>query len=236
MNPATTPVPPEDVQGDGRWMSIHNRFVEETTLWEPEVLFIGDSLIRNLTYSDMWKEVFVPMHPLNFGIGGDQTQHVLWRVLNGELEHIKPKVVVLLVGTNNIGHSPEQIVEGIREVVKVIQSKQPQAYLVLIALLPRGQKPNPLRERNDKVNLLLKEQMTGLDRLQILDLNKGIVHAEGTIDAHDMDDYLHLTPQGYRKTFEPLHELLTQLLSEGEVEELEDDLSSGSACAPLKIE
>jgi platelet-activating factor acetylhydrolase IB subunit beta/gamma len=66
--------------------------VDETKLWEPEVLFIGDSLIRNLAYTEMWKNVFVPMHPLNFGIGGDQTQHVLWRVLNGELEHIKPKV------------------------------------------------------------------------------------------------------------------------------------------------
>ncbi|XP_065337876.1 platelet-activating factor acetylhydrolase IB subunit alpha2 [Cloeon dipterum] len=235
MNPATTPVPPEDVQGDNRWMNIHERFLEETLL-EPEVLFIGDSLIRNLAHTDMWRQHFVPMHSLNFGIGGDQTQHVLWRVLNGELEHMKPKVVVLLVGTNNVGHLPEMIVEGIREVIKVIQSKQPQAYLVLISLLPRGQKPNPLRERNAKVNELLKEQLVGLEKVQVLDVNEGIVQADGKIDAHDMDDYLHLTPEGYRKFFEPLMELLTQLLTEGEEEELEDCESSGSACSPLKTE
>lgn len=74
----------------------HKRFVNETKLWEPDVLFMGDSIIRNLAYSEMWKNVFVPMHPLNFGIGGDQTQHVLWRSLNGELEHIKPKVCTRL--------------------------------------------------------------------------------------------------------------------------------------------
>ena len=65
----------------------------ETKEREPEVLFVGDSLIAHLLYTDLWETVFEPLHPLNFGIGGDQTQHVLWRLENGELDNIKPKVI-----------------------------------------------------------------------------------------------------------------------------------------------
>jgi platelet-activating factor acetylhydrolase IB subunit beta/gamma len=71
----------------------HQRFVMETKEREPEVLFVGDSLIAHLLYTDLWETVFEPLHPLNFGIGGDQTQHVLWRLENGELDNIKPKVI-----------------------------------------------------------------------------------------------------------------------------------------------
>lgn len=93
----------------------HQRFVLETKEREPEILFVGDSLISHLIYTDMWETMFAPLHPvrlslllainhrptlitlsclfqLNFGIGGDQTQHVLWRLANGELDNIKPKV------------------------------------------------------------------------------------------------------------------------------------------------
>ncbi|WAR05809.1 PA1B2-like protein [Mya arenaria] len=90
MNPAADAQPMQDVQGDGRWMSQHKRFLTDTKR-EPEVLFIGDSLIQNLARTQLWKRMFEPLHCLNFGIGGDQTQHVLWRVQNGELENLEPK-------------------------------------------------------------------------------------------------------------------------------------------------
>ena len=70
----------------------HTRFVRETREMEPDVVFLGDSIIANLQSTDLWEKWFTPMHSLNFGIGGDQTQHVLWRVHNGELDCIQPKV------------------------------------------------------------------------------------------------------------------------------------------------
>lgn len=73
----------------------HNRFLLESKEKEPEVLFIGDSIIQNMVHSDMWNKNFIPLHSLNFGIGGDQTQHVLWRIVNGELDHVSPKVCQL---------------------------------------------------------------------------------------------------------------------------------------------
>ncbi|XP_066991158.1 platelet-activating factor acetylhydrolase IB subunit alpha1 [Anabrus simplex] len=219
MNPAAVPTPVDDVQGDGRWLSMHKRFLLEAKEKEPEVVFIGDSIIQQLANSEIWNRWFVPLHALNFGVGTDQTQNVLWRVMNGELEHVDPKVVVLLVGTNNHGFTAEQIVEGIMEIVRAIREKQPQAYIVLPTLLPRGQHPNPLRERNSKVNKLLISELMAMPRCETVVIDKGMVQADGSISHHDMYDYLHLTNAGYRKAFEPVYELLLQLLSEGQKEE-----------------
>ncbi len=72
------------------------------------------------------------MHSLNFGVGGDRTEHLLWRLENGELEGVSPRVVVLLVGTNNHGDSARDIAEGIGAICALIREKQPQAYLVVL--------------------------------------------------------------------------------------------------------
>jgi platelet-activating factor acetylhydrolase IB subunit beta/gamma len=86
-NPAATPAIVEDIQGDDRWMSMHNRFMAEAREQEPEVVLIGDTHIQRLAHNEIWDKMFVPLHCLNFGIGSDQTQNVLWRVQNGELEN-----------------------------------------------------------------------------------------------------------------------------------------------------
>ncbi|XP_066575421.1 platelet-activating factor acetylhydrolase IB subunit gamma isoform X3 [Amia ocellicauda] len=91
LNPAAIPTVPANTQGDDRWMSLHNRFVSDSKDKEPEVLFVGDSLIQLMHQFEVWRELFSPLHALNFGIGGDATQHVLWRLSNGELDHINPR-------------------------------------------------------------------------------------------------------------------------------------------------
>lgn len=219
MNVAAVPSIRVDEDGDNRWMTIHQRFVEETKEREPEVLFVGDSLIAHLIYTEVWKTLFAPLHPLNFGISGDQTQNVLWRLSNGELDNIKPKVVVLLVGTNNHGHTPEMIASGIMAIVDLLREKQPQAHVVVMSLLPRGRYVNPLRERNSRVNEFLEQKMSQLPspgRVQLVKSDSGFVQADGSISHLDLYDYLHLSPQGQRKVFEPVHDLLVQLLAESQ--------------------
>ncbi|XP_027298414.1 platelet-activating factor acetylhydrolase IB subunit beta isoform X2 [Cricetulus griseus] len=92
-NPAAIPHAAEDIQGDDRWMSQHNCFVLDCKDKEPDVLFVGDSMVQLMQQYEIWRELFSPLHALNFGIGGDTTRHVLWRLKNGELENIKPKVM-----------------------------------------------------------------------------------------------------------------------------------------------
>ncbi|KAL1110419.1 hypothetical protein AAG570_007950, partial [Ranatra chinensis] len=196
----------------------HHHHLAQTKEREPDVVLIGDSLIHHLQLRPIWNELFEPLHCLNFGISGDCTQHVLWRIQNGELDNIEPKVVVLLVGTNNYGSSPEEIADGIREIVIAIRQHLPNAYIVVIELLPRGQYPNPLRDRNKSVNNLLKHKLAGLEKVETVSAEKGLIQADGTISHHDMPDFLHLSDIGYRKAFEPLYDLLTQLLYEHEKE------------------
>lgn len=211
-NPAATPTPCSDTQGDGRWMSLHNRFVSDSKDKEPDVLFVGDSLVQLLHQFEVWRELFSPLHALNFGLGGDGTQHVLWRLSNGELDHISPKVVVLWVGTNNHGHTAEQICGGIMAIVQLIKNKLPNAHTLVLGLLPRGKLANPLREKNHHVNQLVQETLSSLLHASFLNVDPGFVHSDGSISHQDLYDYLHLTPQAYQVVCQPLHAHLKTLL------------------------
>ncbi|XP_055129262.1 platelet-activating factor acetylhydrolase IB subunit alpha2 isoform X3 [Symphalangus syndactylus] len=133
-NPAAIPHAAEDIQGDDRWMSQHNRFVLDCKDKEPDVLFVGDSMVQLMQQYEIWRELFSPLHALNFGIGGDTTRHVLWRLKNGELENIKPKVIVVWVGTNNHENTAEEVAGGIEAIVQLINTRQPQAKIIVLII------------------------------------------------------------------------------------------------------
>jgi len=218
-NPAAVPTIPDDIYGDGRWISMHKRLVSDAREKEPDVVFIGDSIIAYLGYIEMWDTHFAPMHAINFGIGSERVENVLWRVSNGEMDDMNPKAVVILVGTNNHGNTVEQITEGIEAIVDAIRVRQPETYIIVLTLLPRGDKPNPIRERNAAVNQALSKSLPLKFKTQLVNIDPGFVQRDGSISHHDMWDYLHLTKSGYIKAFEAVHELLQQLLCENEVSE-----------------
>uniref|UniRef100_A0A8C5KAN7 Platelet-activating factor acetylhydrolase IB subunit alpha2 n=1 Tax=Jaculus jaculus TaxID=51337 RepID=A0A8C5KAN7_JACJA len=184
-------------------MSQHNRFVLDCKDNEPDVLFVGDSVVQLMQQYEIWRELFFPLHALNFGIGGDTTRH-----------NIKPKVVVVWVGTNNHDNTVEEVAGGIEAIVQLTNTMQPQAKVIVLGLLPRDEKPNPLRQKNAKVNQLLKVSLPKLANVQLLDTDGGFVHSDGAISCHDMFDFLHLTGGGYAKICKLLHELIMQLLEE----------------------
>ncbi|XP_076438691.1 platelet-activating factor acetylhydrolase IB subunit alpha2-like [Babylonia areolata] len=213
-NPAANPQPVKDVQGDGRWMSQHNAFLMEGKEREPEVLFLGDSIFAHLGQTEIWKEMFEPLHCLNFSIGADQTQHLLWRILNGEMDNVEPKVIVLLIGTNNHDHSAEQVSEAIEKIVEVLTEKRPKAQLIVMGLLPRGEEPNPIRRKLAHINLKLEEKLCDLPNVTFLAVEPSLFYESGseTIGRQDMWDFVHLTKQGYQKMCEPLLEEIQSLL------------------------
>ncbi|KAM3909921.1 platelet-activating factor acetylhydrolase IB subunit alpha1 isoform 2-T2 [Leptodactylus fuscus] len=212
QNPAVVPTPVPDVHGDDRWMSLHNHFVASSKDKEPEVVFIGDSQVLMLHQLEIWRELFSPLHALNFGGLGEGTQHVLWRLENGELEHIRPKIIVLWVGTYNMGHTAEQIAGGIAAIVRCMEQRQPQAKVIVLGLLPRGKNPNPVRERNRRVNEILAETLPSTPNALLLDVDPGFVQSDGTISHQDMFDYLHLSRLGYSRVCAPLHQTLLRML------------------------
>ncbi|XP_030874311.1 platelet-activating factor acetylhydrolase IB subunit beta [Leptonychotes weddellii] len=133
-NPAAIPHAAEDIQGDDRWMSQvkGSAYVLFTKDERPVILTVGDSCLVPLQQREIWRELFSPLHALNFGIGGDTTRHVLWRLKNGELENIKPKVIVVWVGTNNHENTAEEVAGGIEAIVQLINTRQPQAKIIVL--------------------------------------------------------------------------------------------------------
>lgn len=212
---SASPTPVPDVQGDNRWMSLHERFVSEAKEREADVVFIGDSLIQQMKNFEVWKKLFEPLHSLNFGIGGDQTQHVLWRVQNGELDGFPPRIVVLLVGTNNHDHSASQVADGVVGIVNAVHQRQERAHVIVLEIPPRGKLPNRLRDKLTSVNQILAEKLNGMDRTTFLSVDWSSWLGDGGEISHlDMYDYLHFTQKGYEKLCEPLAEEIQNVLGE----------------------
>lgn len=161
------------------------------------------------------------MHCLNFGIDEDQTQHVLWRITNGELDfENKPKIAVLLVGTNNNDHSAEQVAEGIITIVSKMREKLPLSHIIVLAIPPRGRDINAVREKINKVNDLveqhLEKRINSDKKVHFLcssKVHEFISPQDGTISHTDMFDYLHFTDQGYSKYMEPVLDEIIEILS-----------------------
>ncbi|XP_030381569.1 platelet-activating factor acetylhydrolase IB subunit beta homolog isoform X2 [Scaptodrosophila lebanonensis] len=131
MNPCAVPTPVADVDGDKRWQSIHRRFISDCREKDPDVIFLGDCIFETLQDTETWNQYFAPLHCLNFSIRDDCTEHVLWRIENGALDNVNPKIVVLHVGTNNVNNSAAEVTEGVLACVKKIREKLPGAYILI---------------------------------------------------------------------------------------------------------
>jgi lysophospholipase L1-like esterase len=120
----------------------HKEFLKriEQSKGAGDVIFLGDSITHGWEGQKAWQQYFGPFHPVNLGIGGDQTGHVLWRITEGhELEHLNPKAAVIMIGTNNIGgHSAAQIAGGIKSIVEELKRQKPHIKILVLGVFPRG--------------------------------------------------------------------------------------------------
>jgi lysophospholipase L1-like esterase len=193
-NPAANPEP----VGAG-WMKRHQDFVEIAKKNENPVLFVGDSITDGWRGQKAWKSTFEPMKAANFGIGGDRTEHVLWRLLNGELDGYTPKLVVLMIGTNNTGNnSAEQIAGGITAIVKTIHDKSKDTKVLLLAVFPRGEKADTkVRDKITEINKTIAKLDDGGKTVKFMDIGSKFTQPDGSLTKEIMYDYLHLTGKGY---------------------------------------
>jgi lysophospholipase L1-like esterase len=205
---ATNPAP----RGDDPWMATHERFVDRAKSGPVDLLFLGDSITQGWNDNDVWKRHYGPRRAANFGIGGDRTQHVLWRLDHGEVDPIKPKVAVLMIGTNNAGsNTADEIADGIKVIVRRLREKLPETKILLLGVFPRGEKPNPSREKLAEVNA----KIAGLDDgryVTYLDIGKHFLNDDGTISKDVMPDFLHLSARGYRIWAEAMEPKLWSML------------------------
>ena len=190
------------------WMRRHAEKVAAAKAGGSQVVFIGDSILHNVQWHPnvvTWRTYFpkgMP-EPLNLGFAGDRTEHVLWRLENGELDGFEAKAVVLMIGTNNTGHfpfadePPADTILGIRSCLDVIRRKQPKARVVLCAILPRGEGlTDPLTRRIQTVNREISRFCNGRDVVWC-DATCELMTPDGRIPRRMMPDLLHPGAPGY---------------------------------------
>lgn len=182
------------------WNEMHAEDVAIAAQGNVDLLFVGDSITAGWDAA-LWEEHFAPHRAANFGIGGDHTGNLLWRLHNGSIGQLQPKVVVLLIGVNNFGHlseTPEQVFDGVVSVVNTLRGAFPNAQILLNGVFPFGQQANtPQRAQVTVLNQRLAT-LASTDKLTFKDYGPLFMQDDGTISPDIMGDFLHLTPAGYR--------------------------------------
>jgi lysophospholipase L1-like esterase len=200
----------------GFWQK-HESFLKRKASGPIGLLFLGDSITEGWGKArDIWNEHYAKDDVANFGISGDRTEHVLWRIESGELDRIAPKVVVLMIGTNNIGAPQEKILAGVTKVVAEIHENLPQSRLLLLAVFPRGADPadKGVASMRDKIKFV-NEGLAKLDdgdKTRYLDIGPKFLDPDGKLPKEIMPDALHPNVKGYQIWADAMQPLLDEMM------------------------
>jgi lysophospholipase L1-like esterase len=223
LPPQAPDAPAQKFGPDGKvnagFIASHERFVKIAQEGKAQLVFLGDSITAGWGgKKDIWEKAFGKYQPANFGIGGDRTQHVLWRIQNGELDGIKPKACVVMIGTNNSGSDPaEGIAKGVAAIIETSRAKQPQAKILLLAVFPRGEKPstpekaNAGRDKLKQVNEIIAKLDDG-KHVHFLDIGAKFLQPDGSLSKDIMPDFLHLSAAGYQIWADAISPKLAELM------------------------
>lgn len=191
----------------------HDNFLAIAKAGNVDLLFMGDSITEGWGGAGRkaWEKYFAPLKAANFGIGGDRTQHVIWRLRHGELEGIQPKLMVLMIGTNN-GDSAEDVALGIKTIIKDVSERSPATRILLLAIFPRGAKPTD-RVKNEATNKIIAGYADNR-KVVYMDIGPGFLQPDGTLTTDIMPDLLHLSEKGYQIWADAIIGPVKQMMSE----------------------
>jgi beta-glucosidase len=186
-----------------------------------QVIFIGDSITQGWEGAgkEVWAKYYAPRNAVNLGIGGDRTQHVLWRLDNGNLAGLKPKAAVVMIGTNNSNaedNTIEQIADGVTAIVAKLREKLPDTKVLLVAIFPRSENPGLQRGKLLQINQIL-QRLGDNQRVFYVDFGYKFIGADGLIPRNLMPDYLHLSPEAYAIWAESIEGLLSHIIGDAPV-------------------
>ncbi len=224
--PADRPIPRKDKNSQ----TAHLQLLEKAKQGDIGVYFLGDSITRRWGTNEQkytlflsnWQQNFFGWNAGNFGWGGDTTQNILWRIENGELENVKPKIIVLQAGTNNVGNkSPQdkveaksraaEIAKGIKAILDSCSQKAPDSVIVLMAIFPRNDNPAVLPIINT-VNKNIAKFSDG-KKIRFLNINRKLADKKGNLFAEMTNsDKLHLDVKGYQVWADALKPIFRKVL------------------------
>jgi lysophospholipase L1-like esterase len=208
---------------DANSLVAHSQLLAKAKQGAIQVYFEGDSITRRwgaLDYPDLlanWKQNFFGWNAADFGWGADRTENILWRLENGELDAVNPKVVILLAGTNDVGNAPkprgaDDVTLGLQAIVRVIQTKAPAATIIVMGIFPRNDNM-ALMPVIDRINSNLSKLADG-GKVRYLNINDKLAGGDGKLFDGMMDarDKLHPTAKAYQVWADALRPVLTELL------------------------
>ncbi|MBI3281060.1 MAG: hypothetical protein HYZ57_14590 [Acidobacteria bacterium] len=204
---------------DANSLVAHAQLLEKARSGHTDLYFLGDSIVRRWGATDYpellanWKKNFHGWNAANFGWGADRTQNILWRLQNGELDGVNPKVVVLLAGTNNVaaGERAADVTRGIQAIIGAVRAKAPGASVIVTGILPRHDRPSLMPVVNE-INAGLAKLADG-DRVRFLQINDRLADAQGKpLDGMMNADKLHPSVRAYQIWADALKPVLTGLL------------------------
>jgi lysophospholipase L1-like esterase len=221
--PPATPADQPRVRADRNSHLAHQQLLAKARAGGIDLYLLGDSITRRwgaLDYPENlehWKRTFFGWNAGNFGWGADKTENILWRLENGELDGVNPKVIVLLAGTNNVGKEPgdaakvADVTRGVKAIVDECGRRAPNATVVLTAIFPRNDGAPGVTRTIDAINANLAALADG-KAVRFLNVNGRLADANGQLLDGMMVDKLHPSLKGYQVWADGLRPVLTELL------------------------
>jgi len=203
---------------DGWQLRRHAQLNEIARRGDIDLVFLGDSITQRWEEAgrEVWDKYYARRKAANFGMDGDHTQHVLWRIEHGNFEGIHPKAIIILIGDNNsiAGEPAQEIADGVIAVVLKIREKVPESKILLLAIFPSGERrENPQRVRSMAANAIFRK-VADERMIRYLDIGDRFTKGDGTISKIIMPDFDHLSPSGYGLWAEAIEPVVKDLLGE----------------------
>jgi len=212
--------------GQYDWPKRHEAAVQYIKNNKIDLLLIGDSITHgwggpptegayNVPGDAMWTKYFGSRNAVNLGFGWDGTQHVIWRLAKGEIDGIKPKAAMIMIGTNNIGWTPtDEIVEGVATIVSTLRRRLPDTKILLLGIFPRDEKPDG---KNRKQVIEVNAKLAALQKVKnvtFLDIGPKFLDKDGNFTKEISPDSVHLTPKGYGIWAKEIEPTLSKLMGD----------------------
>ncbi|SIS80458.1 beta-glucosidase [Zobellia uliginosa] len=228
---SSTKVPPkkinpaaQSVQRDGEWWIQRHETIKSRLKSDPELILVGNSIFHTLEKEDrkeVWTKYLDRYRTVDMGISGDRTENVIWRIENGTLEGINPKVAVVLIGTNNTDgnhylniSTPEELADGIYRICSLLNQKLPNTEILLMGILHYGYKPNHRDNINKATNKLISTFPKKHSKIHYINIGHTYIDGNGKVNKELMPDYLHPNAEGHLLMFEALDADIQKLISE----------------------
>lgn len=169
-----------------------------------DLILLGDSITHGWEKDNadkVWHQYYPDINTFNLGFNGDRTEHVLWRLKNGAVTELSPKLIVLMIGTNNTGQKmdpAEHTALGVKAIIDQLQASLPTTKILLLGIFPRTKSPhNDMRKRNNQINRLIADFADG-KRVVYLNINQHFLDSKGNLSKTVMPDLLHPNKHGYQ--------------------------------------